>query len=142
MGWAAEKFENFDRLPRSLLVVHIFSKLLFGMGLGILLASYFSGLNWHLYGWLLIILSLIIAMFRKLIKPFISPGSSKKSLFQVFLYLSDARILCRFLLLSGVGFGALLASYSKDVNLQLYGWILILVSIIITIPSNYAAFKK
>ena len=142
MGWAAEKFEKFDRLPRPLLVVHIFSKLLFGMGLGILLASYFSGLNWHLYGWLLIILSLIIAMFRKLIKPFISPGSSKKSLFQVFLYLSDARILCRFLLLSGVGFGALLASYSKDVNLQLYGWILILVSIIITIPSNYAAFKK
>ena len=142
MGWAAEKFENFDRLPRPLLVVHIFSKLLFGMGLGILLASYLSGLNWQLYGWLLIILSLIIAMFRKLIKPIISPGSSKKSLFQVFLYLSDARILCRFLLLSGVGFGALLAIYSKDVNLQLYGWILILGSIIITIPSNYAAFKK
>ena len=119
MGWAKEKIEKFDRLPKPLLIIHIFSKLVFGMGLGILLASYFSGLNWQLYGWLLIILSLIIAVFRKLLKIFMSPVSSKKTLLRVFLYLSDARILCRLLLLSGVGFGALLASYSKNVNWQL-----------------------
>ena len=142
MGWAAEKFEKFDRLPRPLLIVHIFSKLVFGLGLGILFATYLSDVNWQLYGWLLIILSLIIAMFRKLIKPFKVPGSNKKSLLQVFLYLSDARILCRLLLLSGAGFGAILGSYSQNLNWQLYAWLLILISIIITIPSNYAVLKK
>jgi len=142
MGLVAEKFEKFDKLPKPLLVIHIFSKLLFGMGFGALLASYLSSINWHLYGWLLIILALTIAMFRKLLKPFMSPESSKKSLLLVFLYLSDARILCRFLLLSGAGLGAMLVSYSQDPNWQLYGWLLILVSIIITIPSNYAVLKK
>lgn len=142
MAWVAEKFEKFDKLPKPLLVVHISSKLLFGMGFGILLASYLSSINWQLYGWLLIILSLIIAMFRKVLRPLLSRTSSDKSLLQVFLYLSDARILCRFLLLSGAGFGALLASHLQDLNWQLYGWLLILVSIIITIPSNYAILRK
>jgi len=142
MGWVAKKFEKFDKLPRPLLVVHVFSKVVFGLGFGALLASYLPGLNWRLYGWLLILLSLIIAMLRKLLKPSISPESRNKPLLQVFFYLSNARILCRLLLLSGAGFGLLLASSSQDLNWRLYGWLLILLSVIITIPSNYVVLRK
>ena len=142
MGYATEKFEKFNKLPKPLLIVHIFSKPIFGMGFGILLASYLPDFNWQLYGWLLVILSLIIATFRKVLRPLLFPTSSDKSLSQVFLYLSNARVLCRFLLLSGAGFGALLASYSEGINWLLYGWLLILMSIIITIPSNYLILKK
>ena len=61
MGLFSERFEKFKKLPRPLLTAHIFCKFLFGVGLGILLASYLE-YEWKLLGWLLIILSLIIAI--------------------------------------------------------------------------------
>jgi len=58
MGWFArfrtKNIENLVKLPRPLLVTYIFSKVLFGIGFGFLLTRYLQGLNWHLYGWLLI----------------------------------------------------------------------------------------
>jgi hypothetical protein len=62
MSWFAEKFEKFRKLPTRLLMLHVTSKFLFGVGLGALLASYLKGLDWQICGWSLIILSLIIAI--------------------------------------------------------------------------------
>ena len=62
MGWIGEKIEKLKKLPKSLLVAHIASKFIFGVGLGALLAGYLREYNWRLYGWLLIILSLIVAI--------------------------------------------------------------------------------
>lgn len=62
MGWYAEKLDKFWGLPKPLIYAHISAKIVFGIGLGILLATYFQGHDWLLYGWLLIVLSLIVAI--------------------------------------------------------------------------------
>jgi len=61
MGWYAKKIEKFVRLPKPLLIAHISSKSLFALGLGLLLARYF-GDKCKLWGWLIILFSLIIAI--------------------------------------------------------------------------------
>ncbi len=132
MSWFAKfhskNIENFVKLSRPLLVTYIFCKVLFGIGFGFLLASYLQGFNWQLYGWLLILLSIIITILRmkKLLNPL----------------LPRICILWRFLLLFCIGLGSLLASYLQGFNWQLYGWLLILLSAIISIPSLYRILKK
>ncbi|KPJ62671.1 MAG: hypothetical protein AMS15_03210 [Planctomycetes bacterium DG_23] len=41
-----------------------------------------------------------------------------------------------------VGLGALLATYLKGANWQMIGWVLIIVSFVLGIPSSYAILKK
>jgi len=62
MGWFAKKFERFRALPPRFMVIHVFAKFVFGMGLGVLLVIYVPQLNRQLLGWLLIVLSIIIAI--------------------------------------------------------------------------------
>jgi len=142
MSFVAQKFKNFENLPKPLLIIHISSKLTFGTGFGLLLASYFKIVNWQFYGWLLIILAFIIALLRRFLRPELSNGNHSKPLSLIFLSLSFVRILCRFLLLFGIGLGTLLVSHLEHFNWKLYGWLLIILSIIATIPSNYRIMKK
>ena len=130
MGWftrfRTKNIENLVKLPRPLLVTYIFCKVLFGIGFGFLLASYLQGLNWQLYGWLLIVLSVIITILRKLLNPSL-PGVC---------------ILWRFLLWFSIGLGTLLTSYLQGLNWQLYSWLLIVLSVIISIPSLRRILKR
>jgi hypothetical protein len=132
MGWfAKERAKNIDnlvKLPEPLLVVYIFCKVIFGIGFGFLLAGYLQGFNWQLYGWLLIILSFILTILR--MRKLLSPS------------LPGVCILWRFLFWCCIGFGALLASYLRGINWQLYGWLLIVLSVIISIPSLRRILKR
>lgn len=58
MGWFGDKIEKFRRMPNPYLSMHIISKFLFGVGLGILLAIWLP--IWT--GWIFIIASLVIAI--------------------------------------------------------------------------------
>jgi hypothetical protein len=51
--------EKFRKLPLSILILHISGKFLFGVGLGLLLASYLQQYDWQLYGWVMIVIALI-----------------------------------------------------------------------------------
>jgi len=62
MGWLNEKFEKFRRLPPRPMFTHVLSKFVFGVGVGVLLVFYLAKFNWRLFGWLLIVLSIIIAI--------------------------------------------------------------------------------
>lgn len=62
MNWFNEMFEKFRRQSMQVISITIFAKFLFGVGLGVLLVNYFQGFNWELYGWLLIIISLGLAI--------------------------------------------------------------------------------
>lgn len=62
MSWFTKKFEKFRRLPLLLMFTHVLGKFVFGVGLGVLLAFYLPKFNWQLWGWLLIVLSIIIAV--------------------------------------------------------------------------------
>jgi hypothetical protein len=132
MGWFAKEhaknIANLVKLPKPLLVAYIFCKVIFGIGFGFLLASYLQGLNWQLYGWLLIILSFIITILRR--RKLLNPS------------LPGACILWRFLLWFCIGLGALLASYLWGINWQLFGWLLIVLSVIISIPSLRRILKR
>ena len=71
MSWFTEKFEKFKRQSFRMIFTIIFAKFLFGVGLGALLASYFQTHNWILWGWLLIVISLLLhipAIYAVLIK--------------------------------------------------------------------------
>ncbi|MDI6902448.1 MAG: hypothetical protein QMC77_01770 [Methanocellales archaeon] len=71
MSWFAEKFEKFRKQSMRVIITTITAKFIFGVGLGALLASYLQGYNWVLYGWLLIVVSLILhlpAIYTVLIK--------------------------------------------------------------------------
>lgn len=59
MKWVFKKFPK-----ESLKVIYsiIFTKFLFGVGLGALIAHYWPVYNWEFYGWLIIIISLILAI--------------------------------------------------------------------------------
>jgi len=62
MGWFTKKFEKFRKLPPRPMFMHVLSKFVFGVGLGVLLVFYLPKFNWQLLGWLLIALSIIIAI--------------------------------------------------------------------------------
>lgn len=57
-----EMLEKFREQSIQVISITILAKFLFGVGLGALLANYFQGYNWGLYGWLLIIISLVLAI--------------------------------------------------------------------------------
>lgn len=57
MGSIINKFRmQSDRV----IFVTVSAKFLFGVGLGALLASHFSGHDWGFYGWVLLILALLL----------------------------------------------------------------------------------
>ncbi|MBA7535757.1 hypothetical protein ES705_28015 [subsurface metagenome] len=58
MGWFGEKMEKFRRMPNPYFAMHITSKFLFGVGLGVLLAIWLPA--WT--GWIFIVASLLIAI--------------------------------------------------------------------------------
>ena len=60
MGWFNEKFEKFRKQSFRVIFTLIFAKFVFGIGLGGLLAGYLPTYDWILYGWLLIVVSLIL----------------------------------------------------------------------------------
>lgn len=60
MSWFAEKFEKIRRQSFRVIFTLVFAKFLFGVGLGALLAGYFQAYNWILWGWLLIVISLLL----------------------------------------------------------------------------------
>jgi hypothetical protein len=61
MGWFSEKFERIKSMGFKGFACWIFAKFLFGVGLGLLIARYFP-YEWILWGWGLIILSIIISL--------------------------------------------------------------------------------
>ena len=132
MTWFIEmhtkNIENLLRLPRSLLVIYLLCKLLFGIGFGFLLVSYLHNLNWELYSWLFILLSFILTTLRvkKLLNPLL-PGVC---------------VLWRFLLWFGIGSGTLLAGYLPSINWKFFGWLLVVLSVIISIPSLHRILKR
>ena len=71
MGWFNKCFEKFKEQSKEVIIAIVFAKFLFGVGLGVLLVSYLQGCDWKLFGWLLIVISLIIhipAVYTTLIK--------------------------------------------------------------------------
>ncbi|WGI17758.1 hypothetical protein [Methanonatronarchaeum sp. AMET-Sl] len=62
MDWYLEKFNEFKKQSNRILFITIFAKFLFGVGLGALLASYFQAHDWILWGWILIIVSLLLSI--------------------------------------------------------------------------------
>jgi len=58
MGWFGEKMEKFRQIPNPYLSMHITSKFLFGVGLGLLLAIWLP--TWT--GWIFIVAALLIAI--------------------------------------------------------------------------------
>ena len=58
MGWFGDKTERFRQVPNPYFTMHITSKFLFGVGLGLLLAIWLP--VWT--GWIFIVLSLLIAI--------------------------------------------------------------------------------
>ncbi|MFH1726648.1 MAG: hypothetical protein ABII00_18715 [Elusimicrobiota bacterium] len=61
MGWISEKLGRIAQLPKPLLFTHIFAKLVFGCGLGLVLASMVR-FDWALAGWVLIVLAVLISI--------------------------------------------------------------------------------
>ncbi|HNQ34885.1 MAG TPA: hypothetical protein PKN80_02350 [bacterium] len=61
MDWYARKFERFMQLPRPLMILHVSSKTLFGLGAGILWGMA-AGTAAKTLGWSIIILSLLVAI--------------------------------------------------------------------------------
>ena len=58
MGWFGDKMEKFRQMPNPYFALHITSKFLFGVGLGVLLAVWLP--IWT--GWIFIGISLLIAI--------------------------------------------------------------------------------
>ncbi len=58
MGWFGDKTEKFRQVPNPYFSMHITAKFLFGVGLGVLLATCLP--IWT--GWVFIILALLIAI--------------------------------------------------------------------------------
>ncbi|MCK4354201.1 MAG: hypothetical protein KAW83_03000 [Dehalococcoidia bacterium] len=58
MSWIADKIGKFRQLSNPYLSLHITSKFLFGVGLGVLLADWFP--KWT--GWIFVIVALVIAI--------------------------------------------------------------------------------
>jgi len=58
MGWIGEKVDKFRRLPNSYLTMHVMARFLFGVGLGLLLATWLS--VWT--GWVFIAVSLLVGI--------------------------------------------------------------------------------
>ena len=58
MSWFGNKMEKFRQVPNPYLTLHITSKFLFGVGLGVLLAIWLP--VWT--GWIFIVVALLIAI--------------------------------------------------------------------------------
>ena len=58
MGWFGDKMEKFRRMPNPYFAMHITSRFIFGVGLGLLLAIWLP--LWT--GWIFIVISLLIAI--------------------------------------------------------------------------------
>jgi len=58
MGWFGDKMEKFRQVPNPYFAMHITTRFLFGVGLGVLLATWLP--VWT--GWVFIILALLIGI--------------------------------------------------------------------------------
>ncbi len=58
MGWFGDKMERFRQIPNPYFAMHIASRFLFGVGLGLLLAIWLP--VWT--GWIFIVAALLIAI--------------------------------------------------------------------------------
>ncbi len=58
MSWVSNKIVKFRQMPNPYFALHIASRFLFGVGLGVLLATWLS--IWT--GWIFIIVALVIAV--------------------------------------------------------------------------------
>lgn len=58
MGWFSEKMEKFRQIPNPYFAMHITSRFLFGVGLGLLLAIWLPA--WT--GWIFIVVASLIAI--------------------------------------------------------------------------------
>lgn len=52
--------KKFRKLPTPIMISHIAGKFLFGLGVGLLVASYLHQLDWYLFGGIIILISLIM----------------------------------------------------------------------------------
>ncbi len=60
MSWFTEMLEKFRRQSFRVIFITISAKFLAGVGIGALLASYFQAIDWILWGWILIVISLLL----------------------------------------------------------------------------------
>lgn len=58
MSWISDKIEKFRQMPNPYFALHIASRFLFGVGLGVLLGTWLS--IWT--GWIFIVVALVIAI--------------------------------------------------------------------------------
>ncbi len=58
MSWISDKIERFRQMPNPYFALHITSRFLFGVGLGLLLATWLP--IWT--GWMFIIVAIVIAI--------------------------------------------------------------------------------
>lgn len=58
MSWISDKIERFRQMPNPYFALHIISRFLFGVGLGLLLATWLP--IWT--GWIFIIVAIVIAI--------------------------------------------------------------------------------
>ena len=109
--------DRFRQLPKWMIACQILSKVVAGIGFGVLLAHYLHGL-----GWWLILASLIAAI------------PAKFKMIDAYRTMSNTAIMLSGFaaMLFGLGFGLLLIT-----KLQPYGWWLILAAFALAIPGIY-----
>ena len=62
MGWMKNRAKNIRTLRDFSIISLFFYKFLLGLGIGMVLANYFTEYNWILFGWILIILAVIVGL--------------------------------------------------------------------------------
>ena len=60
MNWFNKASEKFKKQSKKAIMAIMFTKFLFGVGLGVLLTSYWWEYDWKFFGWLMIIIALIL----------------------------------------------------------------------------------
>ncbi len=114
--------QRFQQLPTSILVLHVLSRVVFGMSLGVLLAYYT-----HPFAWWIILAALILAI------PF------KYRCIKVYRTVSPKMIMLTGIatILFGIGLGTLFST-----PLAGYGWTILACAILLGIPGTYLILKK
>ena len=61
-GWCVKKLDKLRRASASTVIGWATGKFLVGLGIGVLLATYFTGSAWEIHGWWLIVLGIVVSI--------------------------------------------------------------------------------
>lgn len=61
-GWCVKKIDKLRKANASVIMSWAMGKFLFGLGLGVLLATYLPLVHWSIHGWWLIVLGIVVSI--------------------------------------------------------------------------------